>query len=144
MNRGMLYVSLVLACSCSCTFEYRPWLGYSTSWTCLSSEGCERGEQLALIDRLAIHETYEFYEIWSTRDATYRWLADLLDSDSLPPHCYLMTGVAIFGHELEPLQICPTDASFTMELAIPNRDEQTHSMWRVEARYMGRIANVPL
>lgn len=145
MNRGILYMSLALACSLSCDLDEYPWLEYSMSWTCLSPDGCERAEQVALVDRVAILEKpYNFCEFWSTRNAEYRWFADLLDSDSLPPDCYLMTGFAIFGYEPDAPLLCRTESGFTLELSILNQDNSKYSRWRIEGQYIGRLADVPL
>jgi hypothetical protein len=140
----MLCLSLVLACSCSTTWlEDRPWLGYTLRWTCISPEGCERAEQAPLIDRVGIKESKDFCDFWSTGDGTFRIWADLLHSDSLPPDCFLLSGFAVFGHELEPSLLCYAGEDFEIELSIPDRDSPTHSQWRIEGRYTGRLVDTP-
>lgn len=142
MKPGMLCSLLVLACSCSGTwFEDRPVLAYTLHWTCISPEGCERAEQVALIDRLGIRE--DFCDFWSTGDGTFRIWADLLGSDSLPPDCFLLASFAVFGHEVEPSLLCYTEEDFEVELSIPDRDSPTHSKWRLEGRFTGRLVDTP-
>ncbi len=144
MKPGMLCLWLLLACSCSGTlFEDRPWLAYTLRWTCLSPEGCERAEQVALIDRVGIIDTNESCRFWSTGDGAFLIRADLLHSDSLPPECFLLNGFALFGHELEPSQLCHTEEGLEVELSVPNRDSPTHSKWRVEGLYTGRTVDAP-
>jgi hypothetical protein len=140
----MICLLLMLACSCSGTlFEERPWLAYTLQWTCVSPEGCERAEQVALIDRAGIIDTNEISRFWSTRDRAFLIRADLLHSDSLPPDCFLLSGFALLGHELEPSLLCQTEQGFAVELSVPNRDSPTHSEWRVEGLYTGRIVDTP-
>jgi hypothetical protein len=135
---GMLCLSLVLTCSCTVLEDY-PNLGYDLRWTCVSPEGCEREEQVVLIDHVIVTETYDFCDFRSTQNSVFRIWADLFDSDSLPPGCFLLSGFVLFGNELEPSLLCETDEGFEVELSVPNRDSPTHSKWRVEWRYTGRV-----
>ncbi|HWN71876.1 MAG TPA: hypothetical protein VNM90_29760 [Haliangium sp.] len=139
MKRGMLCSLLVLACSLSCTYEERPWLGYALTWTCLSLDGCERAEQIALVDRLSVVDDYDLCGFWSTRDGDFAAFADLIPSDSLPPDCYWLTSLTLFAHELEQSQICFTGDGFTVEVSIPDRDPPTQSKWRIGGRFLGRV-----
>jgi hypothetical protein len=139
---GMLCLSLVLACSCT-LFEDYPHLGYDLRWTCVSPQGCERAEQVALIDRVFITENNDFCDFRSTRDGSFLIWARLLASDSLPPDCHLLSGFVIFANELDASLLCYTDEDFEVELTVPNSDSATHSKWRVEGRYTGRLMEKP-
>jgi hypothetical protein len=134
----MLCLLLVSTCTLSCEIENRPWLGYAMTWTCLSPDGCERAEQVALIDRVTITTDYDDCRFWSTRDDPYRAFADLVPSDSFPPDCYWLASFTVFAHELEQSQICFTEDGFTVEVSIPDRDPPTQSKWRIDGRYTGR------
>lgn len=142
MKPAMLCLSLVFACSCTWFADY-PFLAHDVHWTCVSPGGCERAEQVALIDRMAIIDTYEFCEFWSTRTRSFSRLADLFAPDSLPRDCFLLSGFVLFENELEASLLCRTDEGFEVELSIPNLDPSTHSKWRVEGRYTGRITYPP-
>jgi hypothetical protein len=113
----------------ACTPE--PPYDYALTWTCLSAEGCERAEELALIDRL--NTTGEAFFFNSTR-FTYWWNAQWVDSDSVPAGCGLLYGLALFGHELGPSKICHTAGGYETEISIPNANLMTASRWLVEAR----------
>jgi hypothetical protein len=139
---GMLCLSLVLACSCT-VLEDHPYLAYDVRWTCVSPAGCERAEQVALIDRVVIRDTYDFFDFWSTQDRSFRLWVDVLDSDSLPPGCFLLTGFVLFENVLDDSLLCETEDGFEMELSVPNRDSSTHSQWRVELHYTGRLTQRP-
>jgi hypothetical protein len=142
VKRGMLCLSLVFACSCTLSEDY-PYLAYDVRWTCISPDGCERAEQVALIDRGAILETNDSCEFWSTQTRSiWKW-ARLAASDSLPTDCYLLSGFVLFEDELEPSLLCHTSEGFEVELSVPNRDSPTHSQWRVEGRYTGRLTSPP-
>jgi hypothetical protein len=124
-------------------YEDYPYLGYDLRWTCIAPEGCERAEQVALIDRVAITNTNDFCDFWSTQDGSFRVWTRLLASDSLPSGCFLMSGFVLFENELEAALLCHTDEGFEMDLSVPNRDSATHSKWRVEGRYTGELADTP-
>lgn len=142
MKLEMLCLSLVLVCSCTLSEDY-PYLAYDVSWTCVSPDGCERAEQTARIDRGAIRDTNDSCEFWSTQTRSiWKW-ARLLSSDSLPPDCYLLSGLVLFEDELEPALLCHTSEGFEVELSVPNRDAPTHSKWLVEGRYTGRLTYPP-
>lgn len=139
MKPGILRLSLVLACSFSCLSDDAPLHGYALTWTCLSPEGCERAEQVALIDRVSITDRNDFCEFWSTRDSAFLTWADLVVSDSLPPECFWLVSFSLFGHALEQSQLCRTEDGFEVELSIPDRDSPTNSKWHVEGRYLGEV-----
>jgi hypothetical protein len=105
---------------------------YALAWICLSPEGCERSEEVMLIDRLSTTGDTLFFE--STRSAAYFQSAQRVTSDSLPAGCYLLYGFSLFGHELEPSKLCRTSSGFELELSIPNRNPEIHSEWLVEVR----------
>jgi hypothetical protein len=105
---------------------------YALTWTCQSPEGCERSDEVARIDRV-IRERYS-YHFTSTEEPSLAADAELIPSDSLPRGCYLLYYLSLFGHELGPSRICHSAAIFELQLAIPNQDPTTSSMWLVEAR----------
>jgi hypothetical protein len=55
-------------------------------------------------------------------------------SDLLPGWCAWLYFLSLFGQELEPARICFGPATLEIELAIPNQDPTTYSMWLVEGR----------
>lgn len=144
MKHGILCLLLVSACSFSCEYEDRPYRGYALTWTCLSPDGCQRAEQVALIDRVGFIADYDYGWFWSTRDDTYEEFGDLVPSDSLPPECYWLTSVTVLAHDLEQSQLCFTEEGFTVEVSIPDRDPPTQSKWRIDGRYLGRVALPPV
>lgn len=105
---------------------------YSLTWVCRSPGGCERSEEVMLIDRL--NTTGDSFFFQSTRDEPYFQSAQRVVSDSSPAGCYLLYGFSLFGHELEPSNLCRTPRGFELELSIPNRNPATHSEWLVEVR----------
>jgi hypothetical protein len=117
----------------ACTSSDQPY-DYALTWTCLSPGGCERADEVALIDRVLI--TGEFVDFTSTRTDFYED-AQRVDSDSLPAGCFWLYSFSLFGDEVEPPVVCRTSEGFEWELSIPNRDPATHSLWRVEARKLG-------
>lgn len=108
---------------------------YALTWTCQSLEGCERTEELKLIDRLNL--SGDFFFFISRRDTSFDVSAQRVDSDSLPAGCALLYGFAIFGHELDPSKVCSSANGLVMEFSIPNAIPTTHSQWLVEARDLG-------
>ncbi len=131
MKAGILSLLLLSAC----TDDYADKLNndYRLTWVCLSPEGCERADDMELIDRLNIVGDF-FYFFKSTDNEVYGEDAQRFDSESLPAGCWLLYGFLIFGQELEPAKTCTTSGGLDIELSIPNRDAVTHSLWRVEAR----------
>jgi hypothetical protein len=107
---------------------------YALTWTCLSPEGCERSDEVARIDRVILDRRDFSYHFTSTEEPSFAADAELIPSDSLPVGCYLLFALSLFGHELEPSRICHSAAIFELQLAIPNQDPTTSSMWLVEAR----------
>jgi hypothetical protein len=124
---------LLLLSACADKVPY----DYGLTWVCLAPEGCERTEEVMLIDRLNVQDDFFFFH--STRDEQYFEGAQRFGSESLPAGCWWLYGVLLFAKELEPAKVCPTSGGFDMELSIPNRDTMTHSQWRVEARELGVI-----
>lgn len=126
MKARILWLLLLPACS------YLDGYDYSLTWVCRSPEGCERSEEIALLNRLTVSGDVLWFV--STRNELYNETAQRVDSDSLPDGCYLVHGLSLFGHELEPSQFCRTSGGFDLELSIPDRNLVTHSEWLVEAR----------
>lgn len=130
MKARILCLLLLTACSDDVvTYDY------SLTWTCLSAEGCERTDELKLYDRLNIAaETFIFA---STRNQRYLVTAQRLGSDSVPPGCFLLYGLSLFGDEAEPAKVCHVSGGFDMEISIPDRNPATHSPWLAKARELG-------
>lgn len=105
---------------------------YALTWICQSPEGCERSQDVARIDRV-VEDQYS-YHFTSTQEPSISADAELIPSDSLPPGCDWLYYLSLFGHELGPSRICYSAATFELQLAIPNQDPTTSSMWLVEAR----------
>jgi hypothetical protein len=108
---------------------------YALTWVCLSPEGCERAEEVKLVDRLNINGDRFYFA--STRDQSFSEGAQRVSEGALPDGCFWMYSFSLFGHELEPSQFCRTSAGFELELSIPNRNPATHSQWLVEVRELG-------
>lgn len=131
MKPAVLCLLLLSACELEAARNYRI---YELTWSCLSSEGCERMEQVALLDRARIIDDSVFIEFLSSRDEV-RWGAgQIVPSDELPEDCFWLYGLALFAYELEPSRYCRTSDGFEVELSIPNREPATQSQWFVEAR----------
>jgi hypothetical protein len=122
---------LLPACSDSLASSY----DYGVRWICRSAEGCERAEELMLIDRM--HVTGDRFYFGSTRDAAFDATAQRVPSDSLPAGCFWLYSLAISGNELEPSKACHVSGGYDLELSIPNRNPATHSQWLVETRERG-------
>jgi hypothetical protein len=105
---------------------------YALTWTCLSPEGCERTADVERIDRMEISARDCLFT--STLDETFAADADLIASDVLPRGCAWVYFLSLFGHELERSRVCSGPASIELELAIPNQEPATSSMWLVEGR----------
>ncbi len=105
---------------------------YALTWTCRSPEGCERTVDVTGIDRM--ERGYGDLLFTSTLDETFTADAKVVSSDLLPNHCAWLYFLSVFGHELERAEICFGPATLEVELAIPNQDPTTHSMWLVEGR----------
>jgi hypothetical protein len=105
---------------------------YTLTWTCLSPEGCERTAELERIDRMKL--TRRDCEFTSTQDETFAADATLIFSGLLPSHCWWMYYFAPLGHALEKPMLCFGPGGFELQLAIPNQDPATSSMWLVEGR----------
>jgi hypothetical protein len=140
VKRTVFYLLLASACSLSCEYESRPWRGYELTWTCLSADGCERVEQVMLLDRVSLTDDYDYCWFWSTRDDSFEEFADLIPSESLPPECHWLTSFTVFTDEIEQSPLCFAGDGFTVEVSIPDRDPPTQSKWRIDGRYLGRVA----
>lgn len=135
MKPVLLYTILLSGCSYFLgEANYRI---YELSWTCLSSEGCERADQVPLFDRAESVIDSDRVDFLSTRDAGFFERAELIESDELPAGCSWMYNLTLFGHELEPSRFCRTSNGFELEVSIPNRDSATHSRWLVTGRHIG-------
>jgi hypothetical protein len=132
---GVLCLLLLPACSFLLPSSDPVIREYAVTWTCLSAEGCERTEEVSGIDRLIVTNYYEFH-FASTQDEAFGLDAQRIDSDSLPERCYWLSFSPLFGHELEWAKTCSTAGGVDIELAIPNEDPATSSLWFVKARLL--------
>ena len=129
MKAGILCVLLLAACSDSFTYDY------SLTWTCLSAEGCERTEEVKLHDRLNVSGDTFFFA--TSRDELYFVTAQRFGSESLPEGCFWLYSLSLFGEESEPAKVCHVSGGFDMEIAIPDRNPATQSLWLARARELG-------
>lgn len=125
---------LLLLSACSDPFNVRNYSVYRLTWTCVSPDGCERTDQVALVDRAEIVDGFDFIDFLSSRASSFRENAQLVPSDALPPDCVLLYGLVLFTQELEPFRFCRISRGFEMEPSIPDQDSTTYSMWFVEGR----------
>jgi hypothetical protein len=105
---------------------------YALTWTCRSAEGCERTDEVQRIDRL--EEVDRDCHFKSTQDESLGADAKLVLSDFLAKRCYWIYFLTLFEHELERSRLCFIPGGFELDLAIPNQDPTTYSMWLVEGR----------
>jgi hypothetical protein len=131
MKAGLCCLLLLAGCM-EPEFTYQ----YALEWTCLSPGGCERTEDVELIDRLNVQGNYIYFH--SRQDTYFVESAQRLASDSLPAGCAWIYAISFFAYELESSTICSTAGGFELKLSIPNLDSATHSEWLVEARALGR------
>lgn len=131
MKARILCLLLLSACDDKVPYDY------GLTWMCQSPDGCERTDEVKLVDRLNVSGDFFFFH--STRDEHYHQDAQLFDSESLPMGCRWLYGFVMFGQELEPSKVCHASGGFDLELSIRNRDNSTHSLWLVEARELGLI-----
>jgi hypothetical protein len=131
MRAGILCLLLLSACEDKVPYDY------GLTWVCLSPEGCERTEELTLLNRLNLYLDGLFF--LSTRDSSIEESAQRFGSESLPAGCWWLYGFSVFGRDLEPAKACDVSGGFDLELSIPNRNPSTQSQWRVEARELGII-----
>ena len=108
---------------------------YALVWECLSPDGCERDEEVTLVDRLNVSGDFFFFH--STRDMIFFEDAQSVDLGTLPAGCSWLYSFSLFGYELEPSKLCHIEGGFTLELSIPNVITMGHSEWLVEARDLG-------
>jgi hypothetical protein len=133
MRPAVLCLLLLSGCELEAARNYRT---YELTWSCVSPEGCERMEQVELIDRAKIINGSDFVDFSSSRDGRFSEFAQIVSSDALPAECSWLYDLALFAYELEPSRFCRTSGSFELELSIPNRDSMSHSKWLVEGRDM--------
>lgn len=105
---------------------------YALTWTCLSPDGCARMDDVVRIDHMELTERGCYFT--STQDASFSADARRFASDSLPTGCSWLEFLSLFEHELERSRFCVVPGGFELELAIPNADPATSSLWLVEAR----------
>ena len=125
---------LLLLSACSDLTVARNYRTYALTWSCLSPEGCERTDDVELIDRAEIINGDNFVDFLSSRDRNFFEDAQMVPSDMLPAECFWLHGLALFTYELEPSQFCRTSGGFELEVSIPNRDSMTYSKWLVDGR----------
>ena len=130
MKPGIL--CLLLLSGCWTSDDSPPVFDYALTWSCRSPEGCERTDEVERIDRLElIRRDGQFT---STQDESFSADATLVISDFLPNDCLWLSFLSLFEHELERARICFIAGGFELELAIPNQDPTTSSMWLVDGR----------
>lgn len=129
MRLGLLCVLLLPGCWSS---YQPPEHEYALTWTCLSPEGCERAEAVAQID--GAQRARSDVRFTSTQDETFGADAKVIATGALPRGCSWLYFLTLFDHELERSRICFVPGGFELELAIPNEDPTTYSMWLVEGR----------
>jgi hypothetical protein len=105
---------------------------YTLTWTCQSTEGCERTGEVERIDSMECVDSDSFFR--STQDESFEEQGRLIAGSELPADCIWMYFVSLFGHDLERSRYCFTPAGFELQLSIPNEDPTTHSMWLVDGR----------
>lgn len=127
-------VCLLLLSACSDLTTDPNYRAYRLTWRCLSAGGCERAEQVVLVDRAEIVNGSDLIEFLSSHQGFFNDLAQMVMSDDLPAGCSWLHGFSISAEELEPSKLCSTPGGFELELSIPNRDGVTRSEWFVEAR----------
>ena len=130
MKAALLCLLLLSACEIEAARNYRV---YALTWSCLSSEGCERAEDVAAIDRATIINGSDFIDFESS-DASFWEDAQFVPSDMLPAECSWLYGLVLFTHELDPFKFCRTSSGFELELAIPDQDPMSRSKWFVKGR----------
>jgi hypothetical protein len=137
MKYGML--CLLLLSGCAPPYE-RPYSReYALAWICLSPEGCERTAEVERIDRLEIVVRSRACQFTSTQDEAFSADAQQILEDVLPTDCPSIRFLSLFGHELEPSELCYVPGGFELELSIPNQDPTTFSMWLVEGRELALL-----
>lgn len=135
MKRGMLCLLLLSGCWSSDGPRVEE---YALTWTCLSSGGCERAEEVERIDRMTTRDRTEA-QFTSTLNPDFAADATVVYSNVRPEECGWLYFLSLFGHELERGSICVGPASFQLELSIPNEDPTTYSMWLVEGLYVNLL-----
>jgi hypothetical protein len=125
---------LLLLSACSDLLDARNYRTYKVTWTCVSPEGCERADQVVLIDRAQIINGNEIVFFSSTRDDKFEDVTQMVPSDDLPAGCFWLHDVSFFGLELEPARFCRTSGALELELSILDRDTPTYSKWLAEGR----------
>ena len=132
MTRVMLCLLLLSGCL---THNDRPTADhFALTWTCRSPESCERAQELERIDRMELMLYGRDCHFTSTQDLTFAADAKQILSDLLPPGCSWLYFLSLFNHELPRSRLCFVPGGFELELAIPNQDPATSSMWLVEGR----------
>ena len=123
---------LLLLSGCLTSDEPPAAYEYALTWICLSSEGCERTDEVERIDRMQRRRLD--CRFTSTQDESFGADATRVLSDFLPPGCSWLYFLSLLDHELERSRFCFIPGGFELELAIPNQDPTTHSMWLVDGR----------
>lgn len=139
MNPGLLCLLLLLpACSFIDPRNDTDIYGHALTWYCVSSEGCERTDEVARIDRATITDYY-YFDLTSTQDPSYSEQGEQLTLDSLPVGCAWIYYLSFFGHDLERSMLCYTPGGFELHLSIPDPDPATFSMWVVSGRKLSLL-----
>ena len=135
MKPGIL--CLLLLSGCSDLWNSANYRDYALTWSCLSPEGCERTDQVVLIDRMRVRDNNDVVNFSSTANDGFGESAQAVPADTLPAGCSWLHSVVLFTYELEPARFCHVSNGLELELSIPNPDPATHSQWLVEGRVIG-------
>jgi hypothetical protein len=133
MKPGLLCLLLLPACGFLGPSD-GPWVirDYVLTWTCVSSDGCQRMDEVTRIDHVNVTD-FDLH-FTSTQDASLSQEAKWIATGELPTDCSWLYFLSLFGHELERSQICSTPGGFEILLSIPDPDPATSSEWLVKGR----------
>jgi hypothetical protein len=125
---------LLLLSACSDPFGVRNYQTYKVTWTCVSPGGCQRAEEVAVIDRAEIFDNDSRVFFLSSHDGGFQEETQMVPSEDLPEGCFLLHGISFFVLDLPPSRFCRMSEAFELELSIPDRDPTTSSDWLVNGR----------
>lgn len=127
-------LSLLLLSACSDPFGVRNYQTYEVTWTCVSPDGCQRADDVAVIDRAEIIDDDPRVFFLSSHDRGFREITQMAPSEELPEGCFWLHDVSFFVLDLPPSRFCRTPGAFELELSIPDRDPATTSDWLVDGQ----------
>jgi hypothetical protein len=132
-NEIMRFGVLCLLLLPGCWSSYQPTEHeYALTWTCVSPEGCERAEEVEQID--GARRVRSDVQLINSQDESFGADAKVIGTGALPRGCSWLYFLTVFGHELERSRMCFAPGGFELDLAIPNQDPTTYSLWLVEGR----------